>query len=113
MSASEEAGIIDFQLAYHSVKRGRIFRWSVGEDIRHLVKQKNRYSRENMTEQELLILNNKSGFGRFWSNYAKPVYNFVTRKMGHRQDKIDLAASKQVCLRRQIRIIYRTGVTYV
>jgi len=85
--SDEQAGIIDFQLAYHSVKRGRIFRWSVGEDIRHLVKQKNRYSRENMTEQELLILNNKSGFGRFWSNYAKPVYNFVTRKIFNYSDR--------------------------
>ncbi len=81
------AGIIDFQLAYHSKKRGRIYRWSVGEDIRHLVKQKNRYSRENMTEEEQQILKNKSGFGRFWSNRVKPVYNFVTRKIFNYSDR--------------------------
>ncbi len=81
MVNEQVAGIIDFQLAYHSEKRGKIYRWSVGEDIRHLIKQKNRYSRENMTAEELKILNNKSGFGRFWSNYVKPVYNFVTRKI--------------------------------
>ncbi len=85
--SDQVAGIIDFQLAYHSDKRGRIFRWSVGEDIRHLVKQKNRYSRENMTEEELQILNNKSGFGRFWSNRVKPVYNFITRKIFNYSDR--------------------------
>ncbi len=83
----EVAGIIDFQLAYYSRRRGRIYRWSVGEDIRHLIKQKNRYSRENMTAEELEILNNKSGFGRFWSNYVKPVYNFVTRKIFKYSDR--------------------------
>jgi len=81
------AGIIDFQLAYHSRKRGRSFHWSVGEDIRHLIKQKNRYCREYMTEAELQILNNKSRFGRFWSNYVKPVYNFVTRKIFNYSDR--------------------------
>ncbi len=85
--SDDVAGIIDFQLAYHSEKRGKIFRWSVGEDIRHLVKQKYRYSRENMTEEELSILKNKSGFGRFWSNYVKPVYNFVTRKIFRYSDR--------------------------
>jgi len=81
------AAIIDFQLAYHSKKRGKIYRWSVGEDIRHLVKQKNRYSKENMTEEELQILNNRSEFGRFWSNRVKPVYNFVTRKIFKYSDR--------------------------
>ncbi len=85
--SDEVAGIIDFQLAYHSKKRGRIYRWSVEEDIRHLVKQKNRYSRENMTEEEWQILKNKSGFGRFWSNRVKPVYNFVTRKIFKYSDR--------------------------
>jgi predicted Ser/Thr protein kinase len=87
MLSDDVAGIIDFQLAYHSVKRGKIFRWSVAEDIRHLIKQKNRYSRENMTEDELVILKNKSGFGRFWTNYVKPVYNFVTRKIFRYSDR--------------------------
>lgn len=81
------AGIIDFQLAYHSVKRGRIFSWSVREDLRHLIKQKNRYSRDSMTEEELSILNNKSGFARFWTNYVKPVYNFITRKIFNYSDR--------------------------
>jgi len=81
------AGIIDFQLAYHSVKRGRIFNWSVGEDIRHPIKQKNRYCREHMTDEEKRILTNKSGFGRFWTNYVKPVYNFITRKIFNYSDR--------------------------
>jgi RIO-like serine/threonine protein kinase len=85
--SDEVAGIIDFQLAYHSKKRGKIYRWSVGEDIRHLVKQKNRYSKENMSEEELQILNNRSGFGLFWSRRVKPVYNFVTRKILNYSDR--------------------------
>ncbi len=85
--SDEVAGIIDFQLAFHSKRRGKIYRWCVGEDIRHLVKQKNRYSRENMTEEELQVLRNKSGFGRFWSNRVKPVYNFITRKIFNYSDR--------------------------
>lgn len=87
MLSDDVAGIIDFQLAYHSTRRGRIYRWSVAEDVRHLIKQKNRYSKENMTENELAILKNKSGFGRFWSNHVKPVYNFITRKILHYSDR--------------------------
>jgi predicted Ser/Thr protein kinase len=85
--SDQVAGIIDFQLAFHSKKRGKIYRWCVGEDIRHLVKQKNRYSKENMTDEELQILKNKSGFGRFWSNRVKPVYNFITRKIFNYSDR--------------------------
>lgn len=81
------AGIIDFQLAHHSKKRGMIYRWCVGEDIRHLVKQKKRYARESMTEEERQILKNKSGFGCFWSDRVKPVYNFITRKIFHYSDR--------------------------
>jgi predicted Ser/Thr protein kinase len=87
MLSDNVAGIIDFQLAYHSPKRGRIFRWSVAEDVRHMIKQKYRYCRESMTEEELTILKNKSRFGRFWSNYVKPVYNFVTRKILNYSDR--------------------------
>jgi hypothetical protein len=87
MISEHVAGIIDFQLAFYSKKRGKIFHWCVGEDIRHLVKQKNRYSRENMSEEELQILKNKSGFGRFWSNRVKPVYNFITRKIFNYSDR--------------------------
>jgi predicted Ser/Thr protein kinase len=87
MIDEETAGIIDFQLAYHSRRRGRIFRWSQGEDLRHLIKQKNRYCREHMSEDEKQILRNKSGFGRFWTNYVKPVYNFITRKIFNYSDR--------------------------
>ncbi len=87
MISDQVAGIIDFQLAFHSTKRGKIYRWCVGEDIRHLVKQKNRYSRENMSDEERAILKNKSGFGRFWSKRVKPVYNFITRKIFKYSDR--------------------------
>jgi RIO-like serine/threonine protein kinase len=87
MISERVAGIIDFQLAFYSNKRGKIFHWCVGEDIRHLVKQKNRYSRDNMSEEEFQILQNKSGFGRFWSNRVKPVYNFITRKVLNYSDR--------------------------
>jgi predicted Ser/Thr protein kinase len=74
-------GIIDFQLAWHSRARGRLFRIAAHEDIRHLLKHKRTYQAERLTRRERDILANPSPLSRIWMGTAKPVYLFVTRRL--------------------------------
>lgn len=73
--------IIDFQLAAHSHKRGRLFRIAAYEDIRHLLKHKRTYRADRLTQRERDILANPSPVSRAWMGTVKPVYMFVTRRM--------------------------------
>jgi predicted Ser/Thr protein kinase len=75
------AAFIDFQLAWHSVGRGRLFRIAAREDIRHLLKHKRTYCPSELTQRELGILARPSGPSRAWMGIVKPVYLFVTRKI--------------------------------
>ncbi len=75
------AAFIDFQLAWQSLGRGRIFRIAAREDIRHLLKHKRTYCPEELTDRERSILDNPSGLSRLWMGAFKPVYLFVTRRM--------------------------------
>ena len=73
--------IIDFQLAWHSPARGRLFRIAAHEDIRHLLKHKRTYRADRLTRRERDILANPSPLSRIWMGTAKPVYLFVTRRL--------------------------------
>jgi len=75
------AAFIDFQLAWHSARRGRIFRIAAREDIRHLLKHKRTYRAEDLTQRERRILANPSPFSRAYMATVKPVYLFVTRRL--------------------------------
>lgn len=75
------AAFIDFQLAWRSTGRGRIFRIAAREDIRHLLKHKRSYCRDELTERERSILDNPSGLSRLWMGLFKPVYLFITRRL--------------------------------
>lgn len=75
------AAFIDFQLAWHSVGRGRLFRIAAREDIRHLLKHKRTYCPRALTQRELDILARPSGLSRAWMGLVKPVYLFVTRRI--------------------------------
>lgn len=72
---------IDFQLAWHSRRRGRLFRIAAYEDIRHLLKHKRTYRADCLTSREIRILSNPSPFSRAWMSTAKPLYLFVTRRL--------------------------------
>ncbi len=72
---------IDFQLAWHSTTRNRLFRIAAREDIRHLLKHKRTYCPADLTERELCILDSPSGLSRAWMGIVKPVYLFVTRRL--------------------------------
>jgi predicted Ser/Thr protein kinase len=75
------AGIIDFQLAWHSRSRSRLFRIAAYEDIRHLLKHKRSYRPDLLTARERRILANPSPASRLFRGTVKPVYLFVTRRL--------------------------------
>ena len=75
------AAFIDFQLAWHSPRRGRMFRIAAREDIRHLLKHKRTYRPDALTQREIRILAEPSLLSRAYMTSVKPVYLFVTRRL--------------------------------
>jgi RIO-like serine/threonine protein kinase len=75
------AGIIDFQLAVNSRKRGHLFRVAGYEDVRHMLKHKRSYRADLLTRRERRILANPSPGSRIYMGTVKPVYLFVTRRL--------------------------------
>jgi hypothetical protein len=74
-------GIIDFQLAWYSRSRSRLFRIAAYEDIRHLLKHKRSYRPDLLTVRERRILANPSPASRLFRGTVKPIYLFVTRRL--------------------------------
>ena len=74
-------GIIDFQLAWYSRRRTRLFRIAAYEDMRHLLKHKRTYRPDLLTARERRILANPSPVSRLWMGTVKPVYLLVTRRL--------------------------------
>lgn len=74
-----EPALIDFQLAWHSPRRGRLFRMLAYDDLRHLLKHKRTYCPAALTCRERAILARPSLPSRIWSRTVKPTYLFVTR----------------------------------
>lgn len=75
------AAVIDFQLASVHPRGGRLFRALAYEDLRHLLKQKRAYARAHLTPTERRVLARRAWPSRLWMATAKPVYNFVTRRL--------------------------------
>ena len=82
-----EAGIIDFQIAFFSRRRGPLFRLAAREDLRHLIKQKFRQCPQWLSEEEQRLLAQRSLVSRLWRATVKPVYNFITRKLLNYADR--------------------------
>lgn len=76
-----QPAFIDFQLAWHSSGRGRLFRIAAHEDIRHLLKHKRTYCADALTQRERRILAKPSYLSRVYMGLVKPVYLFVTRRL--------------------------------
>lgn len=72
---------VDFQLAWHARRRGRLFRLLAHEDLRHLLKHKRSYCPDLLTGRELAILASPSWPSRVWMRTIKPVYLLVTRRL--------------------------------
>ncbi|MDQ2094857.1 serine/threonine protein kinase [Rhodalgimonas zhirmunskyi] len=75
------AAVIDFQLASVHRRKGKLYRVMAREDLRHLLKQKRRYAPALLTPMERRMLERKALPTRVWMATAKPLYNFVTRKL--------------------------------
>lgn len=75
------AAFIDFQLAWYTRKRGKLFRVAAREDIRHLLKHKRTYRPQDLTRRELDILARPGPLSRAWMAVVKPAYLFITRRV--------------------------------
>lgn len=73
--------LIDFQLAWHSSRRGRLFRLLAYEDLRHLLKHKRSYCPDSLTRRERRILAAPAWPSRVSRRTLKPAYLFVTRRL--------------------------------
>lgn len=85
--ADGSLALIDFQLARLHVRRGPLFRMLAREDLRHLLKQQQRYRPGSLSPRGLALLRNKAPTARLWRRFAKPLYLLVTRKLLHWQDR--------------------------
>lgn len=81
MTPGGRAAVIDFQLASVHRFRGPLFRTMAREDLRHLLKQKRAYVPDLLTPAERAMLNRKALPARIWMATAKPLYNFITRRL--------------------------------
>jgi hypothetical protein len=75
------AGIVDFQLALVSRRRGKLFRLLAREDLRHLLKHKRHYCPELLTRRERSLLDTPSTLSKAWRLCIKAPYLFVTRRI--------------------------------
>ncbi len=73
--------IVDFQIAWSSADRSKLFRLAAREDLRHLLKHKRTYCPQQLTTRERTILETPSFVALAWSRTFKPVYQFVTRRI--------------------------------
>ena len=72
---------VDFQMAWRSPGRGRLFRILGYDDLRHLLKHKRSYCAAHLTERQRRILATPSLPSRLWMRIVKPPYLFVTRRL--------------------------------
>ena len=78
---SGKAAFVDFQLAWHAPRRGRLFCILAYDDLRHLLKHKRSYCPDELTNRERRILARPSLPSRLWMRIVKPPYLFLTRRV--------------------------------
>jgi RIO-like serine/threonine protein kinase len=81
IAPGELPGLVDFQLATRSRRRGRWFRYLAHEDLRHLVKHKQTYCPEHLTARERRLLAAPPWPTRLWRTWWKPAYRALTRSV--------------------------------
>ena len=74
-------GVVDFQLAWFSPRRGRLFRLLAREDLRHLLKHKRTYCPQALTPVQRRILARRSWLARGWAASGKRLYKFIARRL--------------------------------
>jgi predicted Ser/Thr protein kinase len=73
--------VVDFQLAWVSQNRGRLFRLLAREDLRHLLKHKRSYCPELLTPVERRVLGRRSWIASAWRATGKRAYKLVARRV--------------------------------
>jgi hypothetical protein len=81
VDASRQPAFVDFQMAWHAPRRGRLFRILGYDDLRHLLKHKRTYCAEYLTDRQRRILAAPSLPSRLWMRIVKPPYLFITRRV--------------------------------
>lgn len=81
VTASGQPALVDFQMAWHSPGRGRLFRVLGYDDLRHVLKHKRTYCAEHLTDRQRRILAAPSLPSRLWMRIVKPPYLFITRRV--------------------------------
>jgi RIO-like serine/threonine protein kinase len=74
-------GIVDFQVAVLSQRRGKWFRHLAYEDLRHLLKHKRTYQPQRLTARQKAVLAAPVLATRFWRGLWKPAYRALTRRV--------------------------------
>jgi hypothetical protein len=74
-------GIVDFQVAVQSRRRGKWFRCLAYEDLRHLLKHKRTYQPQRLTVRQRAMLATPVLATRLWRALWKPAYRVLTRRV--------------------------------
>jgi len=74
-------GLVDFQLAVRSQRRGRWFRYLAHEDLRHLLKHKQTYLPSSLTARQRRMLATPPWPTLLWRRWWKPAYQAFTRSV--------------------------------
>ena len=78
--------LVDFQLASVHRSFGRSFESRAREDMRHVAKHRRRYERGTGRVSARSGPRRRSLLAALWMRFAKPPYNFVTRRILHVRD---------------------------
>ena len=73
--------LLDYQLAWVSPRRGKLFRILAYDDLRHLLKHKRTYCPQDLTARQRRVLARRSWPAACWMRTVKPLYLFVTRRL--------------------------------
>ncbi|MSR74946.1 MAG: hypothetical protein EXS14_05710 [Planctomycetes bacterium] len=73
--------LIDLQLASVHHRLGAWFRLQAREDLRHLLKQQERYRPGSVSPRGRWLLARKAWSTRLWMSTVKPAYIFITRRV--------------------------------
>jgi RIO-like serine/threonine protein kinase len=78
-AAGDDVGIVDFQVALCSRRRGLWFRALAFDDLRHLLKHKRTYQPERLTQRQRALLATPALPSKLWRRLWKPLYRGFTR----------------------------------
>jgi hypothetical protein len=73
--------LVDFQLATVFRRRSALFRMLAREDLRHLLKHKRKYRRDDLRDRERVILATPSAPSRLLRATVKRGYHLLTRRL--------------------------------